>query len=238
MKALRRLITLASILLVIGAAYINLLAIFEANTSNDKDKVITYTVSANIVNGIAVLALIVLTINSTQFSSIYKFFVIVVLLAGLIGELYLIGSQLYTRNYGTYIALILNLLIRVYYLVYYFSDAWAMFPSTTTQIVERTVVQPTKIIEKTILPASAERVMDEDAENFRNQWKDIFRQARTKVGNDNFDNSTINIAYKEVIDPAVAARDFSKDRLKDAAKYLKDKNGNVIDIVFGGRKRR
>jgi hypothetical protein len=240
MKALRKLLTLVSILLLIGAAYINLLAIYEANTTNNKDTVVTYTVSANIINGLGVLCLVVLTINSIEFSSFYKAFVILILLGGLIAELYFIGTELYSRNYQTYIALILNLLIRVYYLIYYFNDAWAMFPSVgTTNIIQRTIIQPQKTIERTILPPAAERVMDEDSEIFRNQFKTIFRQAREKVGRDNFDNSTIDKAYKEVIDPAVAARDFSRDRLKDAAGYLKDKTGNSIkDLVFGGKKRR
>lgn len=241
MKALRKLVTLASILLLIGAAYINLLAIYEANTTNDKDTVVTYTVSANIINGLAVLALVVLTINSTVFTTFYKAFVILILLGGLIVELYLIGTELYTRNYYTYIVLILNLLIRVYYLIYYFNEAWAMFPSMgTTTVIERTVVQqPGKVIEKTILPPKAERVMDADADNFVEQWKNIFRQAREKVGRDNFDEMSREKGFQEVIRPAVAARDFSRDRLKDAAGYLKDKTGNPIrDLAFGGKKRR
>jgi hypothetical protein len=238
MNALRKLLTIVSILLLIGAAYINLLAIYEANTTNDKDTVVTYTVSANIVNGLAVLSLVVLTINSVKFSSFYKAFIIFVLLGGLIAELYFIGSDLYSRNYLTYITLILNLLIRVYYLIYYFNDAWAMFPGS--QIIERTIIQPstTQIIEKTVMPSSVEKVMDEDARKFRDQFRDLARQAREKVGRDNFDDATKNKAYPEVIDPAVAARDFSRDRLKDAASYLKDKTGKIIDIVFGGRRRR
>jgi hypothetical protein len=239
MKALRKLITLASILLVVGAAYVNLLAIFEANTSNNKDTVVTYTVAANIINGIAVLALVVLTINSVKFSSFYKIFVIFILLGGLVAELYFIGTELYTRNYTTYLILILNLLVRVYYLIYYFNDAWAMFPSTgATTIIQQTITQPQKTIEKIIVPQGAEKAMDEDARQFRDQFRDIVRQAKEKVGKDNFDDVAKNKAYPEVIDPAVRARDFSKDRLKDAAKYLKDKSGNVIDVVFGGRRRR
>ena len=75
-------------------------------------------------------------------------------------------------------------------------------------------------------------------ERERQARKSLFRQAREKVGRDNFDDSSISKGYKEVIDPAVAARDFSRDRLKDATKYLKDKTGNVIDVVFGGKRRR
>jgi hypothetical protein len=235
MEAVRKAITLLSILLILGAAYLNLLGIFEANTTNSKDTVLTYTISANIINGLAVLVLIVLTINSTRFSTFYKLFIIVILLAGLIAELYLIGTQLYTRNYGTYVALILNLLIRVYYLVYYFNDAWAMFPAGTLVVSQAVAARKP---EQVILPASVEKIVDADSENFRNQFKAIFRQAREKVGRDNFDNSTIDKAYREVIDPAVAARDFSRDRLKDAAGYLKDKAGNAIELVFGGKRRR
>ena len=239
MKALRKLITLGSILLLIGAAYLNLLAIFEANTTNNKDTVVTYTVSANIINGLVVFALIILTFNSIQFSTFYKLFIIIVLLTGLIVELYLIGTELYTRNYGTYVVLILNLLLRVYYLVYYFQDAWAMFPVATTQIIERTVVQPTRILERTVAPTTVERVQDEDADKFVDQWKALFRQAREKVGRDNFDEISRERGYKEVILPALSSRDFSKDRLRDATGYLKDKAGNAIkDLVYGGKKRR
>lgn len=235
MEAVRKAITLLSILLLIGAAYLNLLGIFEANTTNKKDTVLTHTVSANIINGLAVLVLIVLTINSTRFSTFYKMFIIIVLLVGLIVELYLIGTELYTKNYGSYVVLILNLLVRVYYLVYYFNDAWAMFPAGTV-VIGQTV--SAKKPEQVILPPSVEKVIDADSENFRNQFRSLFKQAREKVGRDNFDNSTIDKAYREVIDPAVAARDFSRDRLKDAAKYLKDKSGNAIELVFGGKRRR
>jgi hypothetical protein len=239
METLRKLLSVVGILLIVGAAYLNLLGIFEANTAKDKETILTYTVSANIINGLAVLALIILTINSTRFSSFYKVFIILFLLAGLIAELYLIGTQIYSKNYGTYVALLLNLLFRVYYLVYYFNDSWTLFPTSgTTKIIERTIVQPpsTQIIEKTILSPSAERVMDADADKFREQWKSIFRQAREKVGRDNFDDSGISKAYKEIIDPAVAARDFSRDRLKAAASYLTDKSGSKIDVAFGGRR--
>ena len=81
--------------------------------------------------------------------------------------------------------------------------------------------------------------MDADADNFVDQWKNIFRQAREKIGRDNFDEISRERGYQEIIKPAITARDFSRDRLKDAATYLKDKTGAPIkDLVFGGKKRR
>jgi hypothetical protein len=231
---LRKFLSFLGILLVIGAAYLNLVGILEANTSNDREKVLSYVISANIINGFAVLALIILTINSPKLSSLFKVFVILFLLGGLIAELYFIGTELYSKNYINYIILITNLLIRAYYLVYYFNDSWAM-------VIERPVAI-TKIIEKTIVPtegAKVNEISNQEAENFKNQWRSIFRQARAKVGKDNFDDLSMNNAWDEVINPAVKAGDYSLDRLKDAADYLRDKAGNKItDLVFGGKRRR
>lgn len=230
----RKFLSVIGILLIVGAAYLNLLGILEANTTNNKDKLLGYVISGNIINSIAVLCLIILTINSTRLSSLFKVLLIIVLLTGLIGELYLVSTELYSKNYVNYIVLILNLLVRTYYLIYYFNQAWAMFPGSTIAI--------TKTVQSVIAPSEGVKVnqlTDEETEAFKEKWRSIFKQARQKVGNENFDNSSMDKAWAEVINPAIKVRDYSADRLREAANYLKDKAGNQIkDLVFGGKKRR
>lgn len=228
----RKFLSVIGILLIVGASYLNLLGIMEANTTNDKNTLLGYIISGNLINGIAVLCLIILTINSTSLSSFFKVFLIVILLVGLVGELYLISTELYSKNYVNYIVLIFNLLIRTYYLIYYFNESWAMFPGGTF----------TRTIERVIVPsegAKVNQITDPEVETFKKSWQDLFRQARTLVGQDNFDEISREKAYSEVIVPAIRSKDMSRDRLKDAATYLKDKSGKQIsNLVFGGKKRR
>jgi hypothetical protein len=227
---IRRIISIFGILFIIGASYLNLLGILEANTDNDRDAVLGYIVSANIINGLAIICLIILTFNSTKLSNITKIVVVLVLLAGLIGEYYLLGTQLYSKNYSNYIVLLLNLLLRVYYLLFYFNETWAMFPGVTY----------VKELDKVIPPQIQKmaNVMDDDAEAFKERWRKLFRQARDKVGAENFDEKSMNKGWDEIINPAIAAKDYSLERLKEAANYLKDKSGNSItNLIFGGRKR-
>jgi hypothetical protein len=230
----RKFLSILGILLIVGAAYLNLLGIMEANTTNNKDLLLPFVISANIINGLAVICLVILTINSTSLSTLFKTFFIIILLAGLVGEYYLFSTELYSKNYINYIVLISNLLIRTYYLTYYFNQAWAMFPGSPTAVI--------KVIEKAVSPTEGVKVnelTDSEIDNFKKRWRAIFQQARSKVGAENFDESSVNSGWNEIINPAIAAKDYSMDRLKDASKYLKDKAGNQItDLVFGGKKRR
>lgn len=231
----RKFLSITGILLIIGAAYMNLLGIMEANTSNDKQKLLGYIISANVINTFAVLCIIILTINSTKLSSLFKVLVILVIFLGLFGEIYLFATELYSKNYINYIVLIINLLIRTYYLIYYFNDSWAMFPGSNVTTI-------TKVFERTITPkegAKVNEITDSEADAFKDKWRSIFRQARQKVGKENFDDAAMNNAWDEVINPAIAAKDYSLDRLKEAASYLRDKSGKQItDLVFGGKKQR
>jgi hypothetical protein len=228
---LRKILSFIGLIFIIGAAYMNLLGIMEANTTNNKDTLLGYIISANLINSLAVLCLVVLTINSTKLSSLFKLLLILVLLAGLIGELYLVSTDLYSKNYVNYVLLIVNLLIRVYYLVFYFNDSWAMFPGAS---------QVNDGLFKATVPLKEAEPTDSEIEAFKDRWRNIFKQGRQKVGKDNFDDASMSRAWDEIINPAIQARDFSTQRLKDAADYLKDTSGNKITdlVIFGGRKKR
>ena len=240
----RKTLAVIGIVFIIISAYLNLLGILEANSEDNRDTILAYILSANIVSGIAVLCLIILTVNSKKLSTVYKILIILILLSGLIGEFYLLATELYSKNYTTYIVLIINLLIRVYYLIYYFNESWAMFPGyrITYDVKDKPTVSIPSQVKEVLVPKEGEdinEITDEEAEAFKDRWRKLVNQAKDKVGKENFDDPNAQRARSKVIDPAIKLRDFSLEKLKEASKYLKDNSGKEIeDLVFGGRKRR
>lgn len=235
---LRKVVAVVGIALILGATYLNLLGILEANTDNDQATFLGFVISGNVVNGLAVMCLLILTATSPKFSLMYKLVLAMILLGGLVAELYLVGTELHSKNYGTYVAVLVNLLLRVYYLVYYFNESWAMFPASYLPAPSVSVIRET---ERVIIPpgASVDDITRGESEAFKERWKGIFRQAREKVGSENLSQASIDRGYKEVITPAINAKDFSYERLKEAASYLEDKSGNkVTGLVFGGKRKR
>jgi hypothetical protein len=231
---------LAIISLAIGTFCIVLLIFEQTRVIEKLEYEEWYKVGAAIANIFVVFFLSYIILTSGSRSAAYKVFMVIVLVAGFIAELVLtnIFSNL-SPQYPVYIVLVFNFLVRLYITIQLIQEPWDVMTLTSGKTISATAPSLPAVVQKTLGPSAVEKAMDDDAENFRNQFKAIYRQARQKVGNDNFDDSAINKAYREVIDPAVAVRDFSKDRLKDAAAYLKDKSGNPIkDLTFGGKKRR
>jgi hypothetical protein len=118
-----------------------------------------------------------------------------------------------------------------------------MFPGYhVTYVKDRPSVSIPTQVQNAVIPkdgADINEITDEEAEAFKDRWKKLVNQAKDKVGRDNFDDPNAQRARSLVIDPALKARDFSLEKLKEASKFLKDKSGKEIsDLVFGGRKRR
>jgi hypothetical protein len=199
-----------------------------------------YKVGAALSNIIAVLAMSYLIITSDVRSAIYKFFIVLLLTGGLIAEIILTNAfSNLSPQYLKYILIVFNIVLRMYTAVQLIQEPWDVVVMLTSRTGATETPPVVKEIEKTILPQNVERVQDADAAKFVEQWKTLFRQARKKVGDDNLDEISRERGYKEIILPAVSSRDFSRDRLKDASQYLKDKSGNIIpDLTFGGRRRK
>lgn len=234
---LRKGVTIAGILLIIGSVYLNLLGILEANTNDDQTILLAYIIPANIVNGLAVICLIILTINSTKLKLTYKILIVLLLLSGLVGEFYLLATQLYSKNYINYIVLVVNLLVRVYYLAYYFNESWAMFPGYYLTYVK----DMEKVSYPKEAPKASESVSGDSPLDLKAEFRKILKQAKEKVGDDSDSglNKTYQEALKEVINPAIENKEFTKEKLKEAAAMLKDKEGNSISgLTVGGKKRR
>jgi len=235
----RNILSLLSIISLAIGMFCTVILIFQETKVVEKlEYQEWYRVGAAIANVFVVFFLSYLILTSGNRSVAYKIFLVVLLGLGVVAELVL--TNIFTNldvQYPVYLVITFNFLLRLYTVVKLVQEPWDVMTLTSGTTV-LTPPETIKTIEKIVAPASVERSEDLDADKFREQWKSIFRQAREKVGRDNFDDSGISKAYREIIDPAVLARDFSKDRLKAAAGYLTDKAGNKIDVAIGGRVRR
>lgn len=230
----RTLLSTTAVLLMILGTFSMIILIFEkTNVIQKLEYEEWYKAGAAVTNVFAVLFISYLMLTSPDRSQAYKVFIVLILVAGLVAEF--VFTNIFTDlapQYATYIVIVFNFLLRVYTLVQLTQEPW----DTLTLSSSSAFPSFGKALESAT-PASVEKAQDVDATKFKDQWTAIFRQAREKVGRDNFDESSLTKARQEVIDPAIKAGDLSKDRLKAAAAYLKDKAGNVIaDLTFGGRK--
>lgn len=85
-----------------------------------------YIVPAAVGNTLCVIFLIWLTATIPTRSTAYKFIVIIFLIFGLIGEIYL--TFFFTKPpavYGTYVLVVVNFLIRTFYVLEYVQDTWS-----------------------------------------------------------------------------------------------------------------
>lgn len=236
----RTLLSTTAILLMILGTFSMIILIFERTGVVQKlEYEEWYKAGAAVANVFAVLFISYLMLTSPDRSQVYKIFIVLILIAGLVAEF--VFTNIFTNlapQYATYIVIVFNFLLRVYTLFQLVQEPWDTMTLTSSTAFP-TLGKTIDSVSEAATPAAVEKAQDLDANKFKDQWTGIFRQAREKVGRDNFDETTITKARQEVIDPAIKAGDLSKDRLKAAAAYLKDKAGNVIaDLTFGGRKRR
>jgi len=231
----RTLLSTVAVLLMILGTFSMIILIFEkTNIIQKLEYEEWYKAGAAVTNVFAVLFISYLMLTSQGRSQAYKVFIVLILVSGLVAEF--IFTNIFTDlapQYATYVVIVFNFLLRVFVLVQLTQEPW-----DTTTLTSGSTTSIAKALEAA-LPAGAEKSQDIDAGKFRDMWRTIVGQAREKVGKDNFDDASRDKGFNEVIQPAVKAGDFSKDRLKEAAGYLKDKAGNVIkDLTFGGRKRK
>lgn len=192
-----------------------------------------YKIAGSVINSLLSLIIGYLTISS-NIDAGYKFLVVIILFAGLITELYLtIGFTDMVPDYAVYVVITFNFLFRTYMVIQNVQESWTLLPfqsETSSPMVRQ--------LEKAVAPGTLEKVQDNEADAFINKFRQLGRQAREKVGQPNFDDKEYTKALNEIIKPAAAAGKYSDDLVKEAAKYLKDKTGNVIEVVFGGGRRR
>lgn len=125
---LRSFLSLVALVSLIGGTFATALGLMKIGEDpsgkfmSDEE----YIVPAAVGNTLCVVFLIWLTATIPTRSTAYKFIVIIFLVLGLIGEIYL--TFFFTQPpavYGTYVLVVVNFLIRTFYVLEYVQDTWS-----------------------------------------------------------------------------------------------------------------
>ena len=125
---LRSFLSLIALICLIGGTFATALGLMKIGSDPSETMISDeeYIVPAAVGNTLCVIFLIWLTATVPTRSTAYKLIVIIFLLIGLIGEIYL--TMFFTKPpvvYGTYVLVVTNFLIRTFYVLEYVQDTWS-----------------------------------------------------------------------------------------------------------------
>lgn len=127
-SSLRSFLSLIALICLIGGTFATALGLIKIGDDpsgqfmSDEE----YIVPAAIGNTLCVVFLIWLTATIPTRSTAYKLIVILILILGIVGEIYL--TFFFTKGpavYGTYTLVVVNFLIRTFYVLEYVQDSWS-----------------------------------------------------------------------------------------------------------------
>ena len=226
---LRSFLSLIALISLIGGTFATALGLIKIGDDpsgqfmSDEE----YIVPAAVGNTLCVIFLIWLTATIPTRSTAYKFIVIIFLVLGLIGEIYL--TFFFTKPpavYGTYVLVVVNFLIRTFYVLEYVQDTWS--PISWDDYLGAP---------KAAAPSSSSSSGDKKPEGdkkkpgFDEKTKEIRKkigEAITKMKADPkaFDGTTQDKAYK-AFNAAIDAGKSADDAYKAAKAELKYKDGSA-----------
>lgn len=230
---------LTFVLFVAGTAFTGF-GIFKTSQSSNKQLEETYIIPAQVLNGLTVMFLLYLT-STSNFSASYKLFVIVVLVSGMMIEIYLTSyADREAESIASYVFVAINFLIRAFFLIELVQGKWVS-PITDTvkpvqKAVKEAVVSPVqKAVTEMVSAPTEEKPSVDKVMEYKDTWKAIVKDVKEK--NPNYDGSTVSKAWG-VIDEASKANELTKDRLKEALDKIKNKDGSsVTGVTIGGKRR-
>jgi hypothetical protein len=125
---LRSFLSLIALVCLIGGTFATALGLIKIESDPSEQPISDeeYIVPAAVGNTLCVIFLIWLTATVPTRSTAYKFIVILVLILGLIGEIY--TTFYFTTRpaiYGTYVLVVVNFLVRTFYVLEYVQDTWS-----------------------------------------------------------------------------------------------------------------
>ena len=199
-----------------------------------------FIIPAQVLNGLTVMFLLYLTSTST-FSPSYKFLIIVLLVGGMLIEVYLTSyAEKKAESIAAYMFLALNFLIRTFLLIDLVQGEWVRPFTRTVKPIQEAVKDIVKEVTPTPEPVSKiieDKPSTDEIGEYKDKFKAIVREVKSK--NPNFDNMTIVRDAWRVIDEAAKAGEFTNEHLKEALDKIKNKDGsNISGVTVGGRKRR
>ena len=125
---LRSFLSLVALICLIGGTFATALGLMKIGETPSGQMLTDeeYIIPAAVGNTLCVIFLIWLTATIPTRSTAYKLVVILFLMLGLIGEIYL--TFFFTEPpivYGTYVLVVVNFLIRTFYVLEYVQDTWS-----------------------------------------------------------------------------------------------------------------
>jgi hypothetical protein len=240
---------IAVLLFVIGTG-VTMVGVFRTTEMSEKHLEEGYIVPSQVLNGLTVMFLLYLT-STSSFSPSYKLLVILLLVGGMMIEIYLTSfSDRKPEAIAAYIFISLNFLIRTFFLVELIQGEWVKPFADTVRPVQNVMKEVVK--EVSAAPAAIESIVEPKAEapsseptasekQLRSKWDKLKDMLQAKP--EGLDRDSRADAWKNVIVPAErSGRTDIKEVLKEAVGKLKDKDGNPIPLnsvdLVGGRKKR
>jgi len=232
---------LTFVLFVAGTAFTGF-GIFKMRESSNTELEESYIIPAQVLNGLTVMFLLYLT-STSDFSASYKLFVIVILVGGMLIEIYLTSySDREAEAISSYVFVVINFLVRAFFLIELVQGKWVSPITDTVKPVQKAVkdavVSPVQkaVTDMMAKPSVVEEKPSVDkVTEYKNKWKSIVKDVKEK--NPNYDGSTVSKAWN-LIDDVAAAGEFTNEHYKEALDKIKNKDGSSITGVTIGGKRR
>lgn len=224
--------------------------IFQASELSDKTMEEKFIIPSQVLNGLTVMFLLYLTATSS-FSNSYKLFIIVVLVGGMILEIYLTSyADRKPESIAAYVFVTLNFLIRSFFLIDLIQGEWVSpivkSVKPVQAVVKDTIVAPLQeAVKEATMPAPESVAKPEVSEDIGRElvskWDKLKNSIRTRP--EGLNEESTKEAWKSVIRPAKdEGRKDIKEVLREAVGKLTDKDGNPVPLnsvdAVGGRKRR
>lgn len=125
---LRSFLSLIALVCLIGGTFATALGLMKISEDSSSQMITDeeYIIPAVVGNTLCVIFLVWLTATIPTRSTAYKFIVILFLIFGLIGEIYMTFYFTQPPNvYGTYVLVVTNFLIRTFFVLEFVQDTWS-----------------------------------------------------------------------------------------------------------------
>lgn len=235
---------------MIGTGF-TLLGIFRTNEMSQKNLDEAFIIPSQVLNGLTVMFMLYLTSTNTVFSPAYKFLIIILLVGGMLIEIYLTNyANREAESIAAYVFIALNFLIRSFLFIDLVQTEWVK-PFTSPmkpvqKVVKDNVMKPmeqaikevTKAVQEA--PKPEKQQDDTSSKELDDKWnklKEILNKSP-----EGLDKGSESEAWKTIVRPAKqSGRTDIKEVLKEAVGVMKDSAGNSIplnkvDAVGGARK--
>jgi hypothetical protein len=245
----KNIVSVIALMLFMTGSILTIVGVFRTHDLSEHHIDEEFIIPSQILNSLTVMFLLYL-ISTSTFSPMYKLLIIILLVGGLIIEIYLTSyADRQPESIAAYVFIAINLLLRAFFLIDLVQGEWVK-PFTQSvkpvqRIVTENVVKPVEQVVKDVLPTypltpKLEPTDQNASRELQSKWDKLRKLVEGRSEGLNRDSESE--AFRSVIRPAKnSGRTDIKEVLREAVALLKDKDGvpiplNTVEAV-GGRKR-